>query len=66
MFKHIVTGALTLLSCVAHESENTLNVTPEQGAQLACYIIADDFVVFDLTPLQKKNGEDYDYYVEAK
>ena len=64
MFKKITTGALTLLSCV-NSAETTLNVTPEQGAQLACYIVAEDFVVFDLSDLEKPHDDCYDYYDAA-
>ena len=64
MFKTIIATALSLSSCIANEyiaDPNLNGVTPEQGKDLACYIVADDFVVYDLRPLEVLGEEDYDY-----
>ena len=61
MFKKIFAGALSLSCIAAHSTDATLNVTPEQGKELSCYIVADDFVVYELYALQNKDN-DYDYF----
>lgn len=66
MFRTFASFAIASIGLAADAEPATLTVTPEQGAQLACYIIADDFTVFDLTPLTKPmdgiGEDDYDKY----
>ena len=66
MFQKIIVAALSLSSCLAAEQStgpNINGVTPDHGKDLACYIIAEDFVVYDLRPLQIIDHDvDYDFY----
>ena len=56
MIKTFLAITFGMIGCVMAE------VTPEQGVDLACYIIGDDFTIFNLTTLMTESPEeDYDF-----